>query len=159
MLVERAAAAFVSPDVAVDRLVADREVPPAPQPAGDLLRTPVLAEERLHLRPRRGREPAVAPGARAPAPGIPVGELGAVGPVAVRSVAAHLAPDRAAVPAQQPGDRCGRRSPLAQQPQGISFGEGDLVIRHRWLPSLGGESKLPYPQVTFFVGTSVALTL
>src|SRR2546422_8892504 len=59
--VQVAAQAVVGPDVAVDRLMADRELPLAPQPAGDLLGTPVLPQQRGSVSwPRL--KPMVSPG-------------------------------------------------------------------------------------------------
>ena len=47
MRVEHAALALVSPDVAVDGLVADRELPRPPQVARDLLGAPLPAQQLL----------------------------------------------------------------------------------------------------------------
>src|SRR5205807_4309198 len=60
MLIERAARAFVGPDVAVDRLVADGELAVAPQPAGHLLRTPIVPQSPLDAPPMSGRGVAAA---------------------------------------------------------------------------------------------------
>src|SRR5439155_1234480 len=65
MPVQRAAGVLVGPEVAIDRLVADRELLMAPQPARHLLGAPILSEQDLDPRPRLGREPPVASGARA----------------------------------------------------------------------------------------------
>ena len=50
MLVERAARAFVGPDVAVDGLVADAERAFEPQPARDLLGAPIFTQQRVDPR-------------------------------------------------------------------------------------------------------------
>jgi hypothetical protein len=76
--VETAAGALVGPDVPVDGLVADLELVLAPEAAGDLFGTPVLPELGKDLGPLGGREALVAAGVRAPAPGVPISELGAV---------------------------------------------------------------------------------
>src|SRR5438876_1955231 len=56
MPVQRAAGVLVGPEVAIDRLVADRELLMAPQPARHLLGAPILSEQDLDPRPRLGRE-------------------------------------------------------------------------------------------------------
>src|SRR6266581_2960806 len=121
VLIQRTAGAFVGPDVAVDRFMADGERAVAPQPAGDLLRTPIFPQQPLDLRPVCGRESPIAARARAPAAGVPVGELGTVAAVARRAVAPQFAPDRAAVATQNARDR-GRAQPSSpQQAERISF--------------------------------------
>src|SRR5256886_8699861 len=51
--------------VAIDRLVADREPAVTAEPARHLLRTPILPQELLDLRPLSGRELPIASGVRA----------------------------------------------------------------------------------------------
>jgi hypothetical protein len=81
-------------------------------------------------RPLCGRDVSIAPRVRAPAARVPVGERRAIGAVTVCLIAAHLAADRAAVPAEHPGHGGAAQTALPQQSQGVSFCEGDLVIRH-----------------------------
>jgi hypothetical protein len=131
MLIERAAGVLVGPDVAIDRFVADPQQAEAAQPARHLVGTPIFAEQLLDLRPLHARELSIAARVGAPAAGVPVGELGAIGPVTVRAVALDLAPDRAAVAVQEPGDRGGRQPALTQQTQRVSFRKGDLAVQHR----------------------------
>src|SRR5687767_6976577 len=50
MGVEPSSRRLIAPDVAVDGLVADREVPRTAQVAGDLLGTPFLADQLIDLR-------------------------------------------------------------------------------------------------------------
>src|SRR5436190_5683782 len=90
--VQRAAAALVGPDVAVDGFVTDREQVEAAQPPRHLLGAPIFPEQLLDLRPVGRREPLIPPGARAAAAGVPLGELGPVAAVARRAVAPHLRP-------------------------------------------------------------------
>src|SRR5437867_2796304 len=92
------------------------------------------------------------PLAREPAAGIPVRELGPVGPVGPRAIAPHLPPDGAAMASEHAGDRSRDEAALAEQAQGVSFREGDLAVRHGRLLSLGGEQKTTVCQVTFLVG-------
>jgi hypothetical protein len=66
--VQRATSFEASPDVAVDRLVADRQFPTPPQIAADLLRAPFLLQQRVNSLPLCCLELAVAP--RPVAPGI-----------------------------------------------------------------------------------------
>src|SRR5438046_1168448 len=79
--------------------------------------------------------------------------------VAGRAVALHFAPNRAPVPAEDAGDRGRGQAALAEQAQRVSFGEGDLAVRHGRLLSLGGEQKTTVCQVTFLFGDPVALTI
>src|SRR6266536_1620422 len=60
-----------------------------------------------------------------------------VAAVARRLIAPHFAADRAAVAPEPPGDRGGGEALLPQEPHGVPFLAGDLVIRHTWAPSLG----------------------
>src|SRR5579859_1607852 len=150
---------LIGPDVAIDGLVADRELAVAPQPAGDLLGTPVLAHQHLDPGPVRGREAAIAPGARAAAPRVPVGELGPVRTIAGSPVTPELTADRAPVAVEQAGDRGGAEAVSPQQAEGVPFGGGDLAIHHGRLLSLGRELKTTVSQVTFFCRACVALTI
>src|SRR5438093_12190687 len=79
--------------------------------------------------------------------------------VAGRAVGLHFAPNRAPVPAEDAGDRGRGQAALAEQAQRVSFGEGDLAVRHGRLLSLGGEQKTTVCQVTFLFGDPVALTI
>jgi len=103
MGMQSTARALVLPDVAVDRLVTDREQPVAPQPPGDLLGAPVLADQCLDTRLVGLRELRVPARAGAASPGIPVRQLRAVRAVAVRVVAVEFANDRAPMPPHDPG--------------------------------------------------------
>src|SRR5437667_4223042 len=137
--VQRAPGLLLGPDVAIDRFVTDREPVKAAQPRRHLFGTPIFPQQLLDLRPRRGSELAIAPGARAAGARVPVGELGPIAPVAGHAVAPDLAANRAAVAAEHTRDRGRSEAPLAQQPQRVSFGSGDLVIRQHRLRSLAGE--------------------
>jgi hypothetical protein len=77
--VERATAAPILPDVAVDGLVADAQGPGPAKPAGDLLGAPVLAETGLHEPPVPARETLIAAGAAAPPAGEVIGQGGPAG--------------------------------------------------------------------------------
>src|SRR5579859_1569422 len=150
---------LIRPDVAIDGLVADRELPVAAQPAGHLLGTPVLAHQGLDPGPVRGRETPIAPGARAAPPGVPVGHRGAIRAVIPGAIAPELPADRAAVAVEQAGNRGRRFAPSPQEAEGVPFGEGDLAIHHGRLLSLGRELKTTVSQVTFFCRACVALTI
>ena len=159
MLVERAAPLPILPDVAVDRLVANREAAVPLQPPRDLFGTPVFAHQGQDLVPLGGRKAQIAARSRPPAAGLPVGHLRAVRAVVPRAVAAHFPSDRAPVPAQDTGNGCGRVPSPSQGAEGISFGKGDLVIRHGRLLSLGGDGRLPVPRSPFSLEDGVALTI
>src|SRR6266480_897041 len=104
MLVERAAGPLLGPDVAIDRFVTDREPLVAAEPPRDLFGTPILAEQRLDLRPFDRGELSIASRSRSTAARVPVGERRAIGTVTVRLIAPHLAADRAAVASQHPSN-------------------------------------------------------
>lgn len=67
--VQRATRLLVRPDPPIARLVTDLEQPVAPEPAGDLLRAPVLADQALHPGPVRGGELGIAARATPAPPG------------------------------------------------------------------------------------------
>src|SRR5712692_8277824 len=90
MLVERAAAALLGPDVAVDRLMADREQLVATEPPRNLFGTPIFPQQLLDLRPFDRGELSIASGTRAPAPRVPIREQRAIGPIARGPIALHL---------------------------------------------------------------------
>lgn len=102
--VQGAAGVLVGPDVAGDGFVTDREPLLALEAAGDLLGTPVLAQECLDPGPIRRGELAIPSRARAAAAGIPVGELRAGAPVVVGSIAPDFADHGAPMPPEDPGD-------------------------------------------------------
>jgi hypothetical protein len=137
--VQRPARALVCPDPPIDRLVTDPQLPLAPEPAGDLFRAPVLAQEGLHLVPVPRREAAIAAGAGPPGPRVGVGDLGPIAPVVGGAIAAQLATDGAPVASQHLGDGRPRQPLLSQDGDGVPFSSGDLAVAHGRLPSLGGD--------------------
>src|SRR5256712_2560349 len=134
--VQVAAQALVGPDGAVDRLVADREPPLAPRPAGDLLGPPVLPQQRVDPGPLHRREPLIAR-LRAPPPRVPVGQLGAVAAVAAGPIAPDLPPDGAAVVAEHAGDRGGGGGPPPHEAPSVPFLAGPLVVQPTLVHSPG----------------------
>ena len=82
VVVEEPTASTVLPDVAVDGLVADREDAGQREPAGDLLRAPVLLQAGLDNRPGRGVELAVAPRSGASPPCQVIGSTGPIPAIA-----------------------------------------------------------------------------
>ena len=134
------AGALVGPDVPLDRLVTNPEaVFPAPA-TRDLFGAPVLVEPGMDLCPVGRREALSAPGAGAPAAGVPISELWAIAAIIPRRIATDLPTDRATVAAESSGNGRGGIAMLAEQAKGVSFGGGDLCIHGR-LHSLGGELK------------------
>ena len=97
--VESPALLLISPDVTVDRLVADREEAGAAAVTGDLLGAPLPAQQFVDGGEVRGREALVAARAGAAALGALLGGEGAVVPVRAGAVASDLAADRGAVAA------------------------------------------------------------
>ena len=137
--VQGPALALVGPDVAIDGLVADAQLPLPAEIAGHLLRTPLLFEEGADEVDVGRREALVPPGAGSPGACAAVREGWPVAPI-LPAVAVQFAPDRAPVAARRPGN--GRRvvPELAEHTESVSFIEGDLSI-HGSLHSLGGELK------------------
>jgi hypothetical protein len=56
MSVEHTSGSLIPPDVAVDGLVADAQMPQTGKMSGDLLGAPLAAEQRVYLREILGRE-------------------------------------------------------------------------------------------------------
>ena len=124
--------AFVAPDVLVDRLMADPEQATSGKPAADLFRAEISAQQILDHAPLLCGELAVL--ASTPSPSIRrfLRPKGPVRAVRVRTVAAHLAVERAAITAEQPR-HLGLRERwrlLSQRSQRIPLFGGDLVIAH-----------------------------
>ena len=127
----------VVPDVAVDSLMADIEDPVEAQPAGDLLGTPVLAQQRSdHLQLALGEAP-IAPGMRASGAGAAIGFAGTVGAI-VALIAANLPGHGAAVVSDLVGDSGQGESLHAQSGDHIPLSGGDLAVVHRSRPLLAG---------------------
>src|SRR6266849_830643 len=150
MLVERAAGPLLGPDVAIDRFVTDLESLMTAEPARHLLRAPIFAEQRLDLCPLRGGEVPIAPGLRAPAARVPVGELRAIGAVTACLIALDLTQHSAPMPSERTGDRGRAQAASPQHAERISFREGDLVIHHRYASFSWPRLKITVSQVTFF---------
>src|SRR5256885_1669048 len=100
VVVQRAVAALLGPDVAVDGFVTDREQVEAAQSFRHLLGAPIFPEQLLDQRPVGRREPLIAPRAGSSTARIPVDELRPIASVAKRAVAPDLATDRAAMTAE-----------------------------------------------------------
>lgn len=123
--------------MAVDGLMADSEYAVEAQLTGDLLGTPVQAQQgNDHLQMPLGETP-IAPGVGAPASGAAIGFAGAIGPI-IALIAAQLSGDGAAVAPELPGDSGLRESLHAQSGDHIPLSGGDLAITHRRIPLLAG---------------------
>lgn len=133
---QRAAQAPITPDVAVDRLVADAQR--AAQPAADLLGTPSLPKQGFDPSQMRARKALIASRARATAGGALDGLAGTVAAVEAGAVALELAADRAAVAAELASDLGLVETLISQGGENIPFLGGDLAVGHRRLPCLGG---------------------
>ena len=136
-LVEASPVTAVVPDVAVDSLMADVEYAVEAQPAGDLLGTPVQAQQgNDHLQMPIGEAP-VAPGMRAAGEGAAISFAGTVGAV-VALIAANLPEHGAAVASKLVGDGGQGESLHAQSGDHIPLPGGDLAVVHRRGPLLAG---------------------
>jgi hypothetical protein len=135
--IQRPPGRLLGPDVAVDRLVADRQDAIAAQPPGHLFRAPVLPHQLLHPHPVGPRDPPIASGPGASPPRVPVRQLRAIAAVVGGAVPAQLAANGTPMTAQDPGD-CRRHEPLPpKHTEGVPFSGGDLAVGHGRLPSLG----------------------
>jgi len=112
----------------------------AAEMAGHLVGAPVPLQQTAYQGPGGGREVTVAAGLRPAPAGVPLGELGAVGPIAGGADAVDLAPDGAAVTPQGMRDLRAGAAGLPQGAERVPFLYGDLSI-HGSLYSLGGEWK------------------
>src|ERR1043166_5910441 len=128
--VEETSLALIPPDVAVDSLVANRELPGAGQVPSDLFGTPLAAEQPVDEREVCCRKAAVAARAEAAPVGALLGLAGAVVAVRARAVAAELAADRAAVAAQGAGHLRLRQALHSECGEHIPLVGGELVVRH-----------------------------
>lgn len=112
--VEVASGLFVGPDPLVDGLVADPQRVASFEPAGDLLRAPVAAEQLGHQAPMVDVDAQVATRPSASSSRASAGFEGSVGPVISASIALQLAIDGAAMSPQGLGDG-GRGHALLEQ--------------------------------------------
>jgi hypothetical protein len=157
--IEQTACLFISPDVAVDGLVADREESSPAEVARDLLGAPLPAQQPVDGGEVFRREVAVAAGAGAAALGALLCGEGAVVPVRAGAVAADLAADRAAVASEGAGD-LGLVEPLPSEGgEHIPLLGGELAIVHGEYPLPGSRESSSVSWLTPFPGKSVALSI
>lgn len=129
VFVQPPAATFVSPDVPVDGLVADRQHAVALQPGGDLLRTPQVRKQALDQAEVVAGESPIAPRTRAMAACAAISLAGPIGAI-VAAVATNLSRDAAGVPPQHTCDLRGIAPLRSQGCEHIPLSRGDLAIRH-----------------------------
>ncbi len=127
---ERTAGTFVAPDPQVDRLVAHDRQAIETAAAGDLLRTPALAQQRLDGREVGGTVAGVATRAPAPRTRHFHCERGPIRPIVARGVALHLSRNRAGMPLQRRRDLPRREALLPQDRNLIPFLRAQLPISH-----------------------------
>jgi len=141
---ERAAGTLVAPNPEVDRLMAhDRKTEKTPA-SHDLLRTPILFEERRDHREVLGPVTRIAPRVAATATGHLLGLGRPVGAVIRGGVAPHLSRNRAVMPSQRRCDLAAAQALLTQGRDSISFLRAQLPIIHRpQVSHLPPESKEP----------------
>jgi hypothetical protein len=139
---------FIGPDVAVDGFVTDVELAVESEPAGDLLRAPVFAQQSPDLCPLCGSKTAVSPGLGSPAVGVPVCELWPVSAIVVGRITSYLSANGAPVATQDARDGRGSKSLSSEQPEGVTFFVGDLAILHHDLLVLGRDKKVTVSQIT-----------
>ena len=130
MLPQLSSAAPVSLHVRVDRLMADLENVEEPEPAGDLFRTELLAEQRVHEAPFSLAEVAVASGTNPSAVCLLLSDEGTISAVVPRAIPLKLASNTAAVSAESPRHLSLREPLLPKHSERIPLVGGDLVITH-----------------------------
>ncbi len=136
--VERPALFLISPDVAVDGLVADEEPTGPAEVAGDLFGAPLTAQQLVYQREVFGREAAVTARAGAAAVGALLGGESAVVAVGPSAIAADLAADRRAVAAESACDLRLVSALPSESGEHIPLLGGELAVRHDVRPLLGG---------------------
>jgi len=146
VFVQPPAATFVSPDVLVDGLVADRQHAVALQPGGDLLRTPQVRKQALDQTDIVTGESPIASRTRATAACATISLAGPIGTI-VAAVATDLSGDAAGVPPQHPCDLRGTATLRSQGCEHIPLSRGDLAIRHGDDSLLAGKGSSPVSQI------------
>jgi hypothetical protein len=134
---EQPSALFVSPDVAVDGLVANGELTHPAEVPGHLLGTPLAAEKFVNLKKVLDSEAQVAPRTRASSISALLCFAGAVMAVESRAIAMDFARDGTAMAAQCHPNLRLVEPLLSQCGKDISFSGGDLCIRHDESPLPG----------------------
>jgi len=134
--VQRAAEDPIAPDVAVDCFVTDGER--AAQSAADLFGTPPLAKLGIDELQIAARETLITSRTRASAGGALDGFARTVVAIPAGAIALELSADGAAVAAELTSDLGLVETLPSQGRENIPLLGGDLVIRHRRLPCLGG---------------------
>ena len=133
---------IISPDVAVNRLVADGEEPGPAQVTRDLLGAPLPAQQFIDSSEVLGAEAPVAARAGAAPVGALLGRARPVAAVGPRAVAPDLAADRGSVAAERASDlRLGQALP-SERGQHISLPGGELMPGVRLLCVYGGWSRI-----------------
>ena len=120
VVVEGAAPSSIVPDEAIDGFVTDAEQAIELEPAGDLLRTPVLLEAGDDESPGVPAELRVASRPRATSSSVGVGHAGPVAPV-TPGITPDLAADGAWVTAESPSDTALGVALFAERGQGMSL--------------------------------------
>ncbi len=130
MGVEQAACSLISPDVPVDSLVADAQMPQTVQMPCDLLGAPLAAQQLFGLREVPGREAKVTAGARAAAVRPLLGGKGTVAAIRSGAVTADLAAHSRAVATERACDLSGVKPLPSEGGEHIPLSGGELAIRH-----------------------------
>lgn len=157
--VKRAAALEILPDVAIDGFMTDAEFALPAQEAGDLFRTPLLAQQSLDASELLRTELLITSRSRSSATGHEDGFGGSIVSRA-STIALELATDGAAMSLQILGDLRLIQTLLAQRRNHIPLLRGELAITHDDSPCLAGFEESPLSQFTSLPGRSrVALSL
>lgn len=127
---QRTAGMLLTPDVLVDRLVADTQTALAPKPSADLLGAPSLRQQVLDKHPLQGGEGASSSAPRAATVRALLRFTRTVSAVMHRGIPLQLAANGTGVSTHAPSDLGirQRRMLRSQRGQSISLVGGDLVI-------------------------------
>src|SRR5678816_650447 len=146
----------IPPDVPVDGLVANRQFPRQRQMPGDLLRTPLLLQERFDLHPLGSRKLAVAPRTVTPRMRPLMRSRRTVASIVGRAVAPQFPRHRAPVPSKLARDLRWLKPDRAQRRQHPALFCIELPIVHSHTPPKVPPKPRPLPFTHHF--SRVALT-
>jgi hypothetical protein len=145
MFVQGAATSQIPPDVAIDGLVADRQLSLQAQVPGDLFGAPLLPQQLFHSLPVSAPELAVASRSITPRVRSLLRPPRAIPAVVGRRVALQFSRDRAAVSSQLPRDLRRLQPHQPQRRQHAPLSSVELPIFHPHLPA----SLPPLPNLSF----------
>lgn len=138
---QRASQLAITQDVALDRAVADLHLVPHPQHSSDLLRAPLLAQQRVDVAPVVGLEQGPSSASPSPTLRVLLRLRRSVCAVVPGGISRHLSADRRGTPPHLQRDASHTRATAQSRGNEVSFLSGELVIRQGCNPCLAGKRK------------------